>query len=161
MNKLMKATLSTLLFLLSGCATNYQPAPAISTLALQVGNIRIVNDQAETMPRVFFTDGIISIKTEYRGWTGNIVNKFEKWISTSSIKSASEKTLSLSLQSIACNGHFIRSCSISLLILKGDGTRKIYTTDPYAGYTDALEKAIDGGVELALADADLLNYLQR
>lgn len=157
MNKLTLAALIAL----AGCATYYQPAPNHGALELRVGSIRIINEQLETEPRVFFTDGITTIKTEYRGWTEVISTQFEKWLSTSAIKSPSEKTLGLSLQSITCNGHFIRSCALSLAVSRGDGTRKLYTTDTYMGYTDALEKAVEGVVELALSDADLLDYLKK
>lgn len=152
---------SSAVVLVVGCTTVYQPAPVQGGNELQSVGIRIINEQPELAPRTYFTDGITTVKTDYRGWTDVIAKQFDSRIRTLPPGKKQGKMIALSIQAITCTGHWVPDCSISLLMVRGDGKRRVYTTDAFTGYplTSAFEKAREGVVTLVFQDPEFLEYL--
>lgn len=147
--------------LLGGCTTVYQAAPTQAASEVPSGGVRIVNEQPELAPRTYFTDGITTVKTDYRGWTNVLAAQFDDRIRALPPGKTKGKTIALSIQAITCTGHWVPECSISILVVRGDGKRRAYTTDALTGYplTSAFEKARNGVVTLVFQDPEFLEYI--
>jgi hypothetical protein len=148
--------------ILSSCATYVVPAPTLVDTPIEVNGLRLVNDQLDARPRTYFTDGITTNKTNFRGWTQAFINRLGNRLPAPSSLTSKPKSLAFSIQAITCAGHFVSDCSLSLSVARGDGVRKTYSTESYSGYPldVALERAIDASIDLVMADADLVRFMK-
>jgi hypothetical protein len=144
--------------ILSGCAAQV-PAPA-SSVRSTVGNVKFINDQADSSPRQLFANGINTATTNYKGWTDVIITKVqERW----EPQSTSPKVLKFSTSSINCSGFYVPDCSIALLVERGDGAKKVYTTPSLSGYPfdSAIGKALDAVAQIVVDDQSLQEYISQ
>jgi hypothetical protein len=144
----------------ASCATYHTPAPQVVS-SEPASLVRIVNDQPISGPRVFFSDGITTLTTDYDGWTNVIISKAHTQIASAALKPSGPKLLKISIASIHCTGHYVPDCHISLQIERGDGNRKMYSSGPSTAYpvVSALNKVIDESLRVAFADPSLIRYL--
>lgn len=121
----------------------------------------MLNATPESEPRVYFGDGITTYKTDYRKWTQVVVDAYRTALRPYRAGLVADRSLSFALQSINCSGHYLADCSLSLLITRGDGVQKVFSTDKYNGYPieSALNKALNASVELALEDEATSQYI--
>lgn len=149
------------LLTLSACATYTTPAPAVPNATVNINRLRLVNDSPDTQPRTYFSDGITSYKTNYRGWTQEVINRLSTHLRSSGYRGEVDRLLSFSLQSMNCSGHYIADCSVSLLVSRGDGVRIIYNTDTFNGWpiATALDRALDASVSLIVADNQIKQFI--
>lgn len=158
---LRRPSLLLLCIALASCATHTTPAPSISPKMAEVGDVRLINNTPEAEPRIYFSDGITTYKTDYRGWTQSVIDAYAPSLPTT--PRIQRLTLSFSIQAIVCSGHYVADCAVSLLVERGDGVRKIYSTPSLNGYPilSALNRALTASANLAATDIELVNYLSQ
>ena len=156
-------SLAMLCGLLASCATYVTPAPNLVTVPVEIAGIQLINETPEAEPRNYFGDGITTYKTDYRGWTQVVINSYGVALSKLSRAASGPKSISFSIQGINCSGHYVADCSLSLLVTRSDGVKKIYSTDTYNGYPidSALRSALDAAANLAYSDSSLNQFVNR
>ena len=152
-----------LCILCTSCATYFTPAPNVSETPIEVNGIRLLNDSPDNQPRIYFSDGITTYRTNFRGWTQVVVNGYGTRLAKQSRSTVQGKALSFSIQGINCSGHYVADCSLSLLVTRSDGAKKVYSTETYNGYpiTSALQKALDASISLAISDSELTQFVKQ
>lgn len=149
--------------LLASCATYVTPAPNLVSAPIEIAGILLINDTPQAEPRNYFGDGITTYKTDYRGWTQVIINSYGVALSKASRSATEGKSISFSIQGINCSGHYVTDCSLSLLVTRSDGVKKIYSTDTYNSYPieSALRRALDAAANLASTDTSLNQFVNQ
>jgi hypothetical protein len=149
--------------LLASCATYVTPAPNLVSAPIEIAGIRLVNDTPQAEPRNYFSDGITTYKTDYRGWTQVVINSYGVALSKVNRPSTTARSISFSIQGINCSGHYVADCSLSLLVTRSDGEKKIFSTDTYNSYPieSALRRALDAAANLAFTDVSLNQFVNQ
>lgn len=158
-----RISLVLLCSLLASCATYVTPAPNLVSVPVEIAGIRLINDTPQAEPRNYFGDGITTYKTDYRGWTQVVINSYGVALSKTSRVATQPKSISFSIQGINCSGHYVADCSLSLLVTRSDGVKRIYSTDTYNSYPieSALRRALDAAATLALTDPSLNQFVNQ
>lgn len=145
--------------LLTACTTRVHPAPDLGLDPVLSSGLKLINATPLGEPRIFFTDGITTIKTDYPRWTQVLIKKFSESIPLTRA-SSTPRTISFSIQSITCTGHYVPECSISLFLERSDGVRKLYNTEALSGYPleSALNRALDMAASTVSSDPSLIKF---
>ncbi len=145
---------------LGGCATRVVPGPDVRVEAISRANLEIVNSTPQGEPRMIFSDGITSAKSDYQKWGQVIVQRLADAI-PGSIGTSKAKSIRVSLQSINCTGHYVPECAVSVFVERSDGVNKMYTTDALNGYPfdNSIQRAMNESVRLMASDPNLLKFV--
>ena len=145
-----------------GCSTVYIPPPQLPTRTAS-GTLSIKNDQVDIEPRIYFSDGISTYTTHYRGYTEVLLRAVGDRLASVKVADSATKSLSLSIQSIACTGHYIPDCTVSAVVATGNGQRRSLSGATSTGYpiSSALDKAINGVAASIAGDPEVIAYLVR
>jgi hypothetical protein len=112
---------------------------------------------------MYFSDGITTAKTDYRGWTQSLIDAYRAELSKGRGSASAPRSVSFPIQGISCTGHYVPDCSMSLLVTRSDGVAKPLQHRRLTGYPldSALQKALDSAVALALANGSLNKFVGR
>lgn len=144
-----------------GCSTRHFSAPVDQYSYVRSEHVQIENAQLDTEPRMFFSDGITTITTDYKGWSEILISKIYGKINELPLNDEINKSLRISINSIMCGGHYVTDCTITALVETGSNHRKLVTSDKFNGYpaSSALNKALDNTARKIVIDSEVSNYL--
>lgn len=147
--------------LLAACSTTYVAPPATRPLKTQASAFEIRNEQIDTEPRVYFSDGIATYTTHYRGWTEELARALQGRLGPGRSTEGSKRVLGLSIQSILCTGHYVPDCTITAVVTTESGYKRSVSSATYTGYpiSSAMDKAINGVASAIASDIEVTGYL--
>ncbi|WP_206483641.1 hypothetical protein [Thalassotalea sp. G2M2-11] len=147
--------------ILSACTTRHFSAPVGEYPYSNNKAVSVVNDQLDTQERVFFSDGITTVLTDYKGWSEILISKVHNELAKMPLRNHDSKILKLSISSIICGGHYVTDCTVSAIAQIGDGYRNIISSSKFNGYpaTSALDKALNDTAAKIMKDEKIVSYL--
>lgn len=148
---------------LTGCTTTYIAPPDVPAMTLPPGTLQLKNEQIDTEPRLYFSDGIATLTTHYRGYTEVLMRSVRERLGGLKITDPATKSLGLSIQSISCTGHYVPDCTVAAVVSTGGGLKRGYSGTKVTGYpiASALDKAINTAAATIAADPDVIAYLSK
>lgn len=149
--------------LLAACSTTYVAPPAARPLNTQASAFEIRNEQIDTEPRVYFSDGISTYTTHYQGWTDELARALQGRLGPGRSTEGEKKVVGVSIQAILCTGHYVPDCTITAVVTTGSGYKRSVSSSTYTGYpiSSAMEKAINGVASAIASDIEVTGYLLR
>jgi hypothetical protein len=146
---------------LTGCYTMVQN-PQHEPVAGFVNGVKIENGVKDKSPRVFMTDGIVTLKSDYSKWTDVLISRYEATQKSGTGKAQPNKHLLISFQAISCGGSFVTNCMITVLVERSDGIHSVYSsTDNFYGYgwKPTMDSAIDDAARKMANDPKLNKFI--
>jgi hypothetical protein len=159
MNKFVFAAISTISIMVSGCATYVAKQDEIKPSSINW--ISIKGGNLDSAPRIFMTDGIVTIKGDYTKFDATLISKYEASISAPKGAAAFNKKLVVTISSISCGGSFINNCTMTANVLAGGDIFKTYSTENHYGYgwPPVVDKAMADISQQMASDSALNNYI--
>lgn len=147
---------------LSGCTTVYQEAPKNESYSSEP--VTFVNAQIDTTPRVFFSDGITTLKTGYKGWVDNIISNLSMKINNVETNRTLESaSFEISLHAIQCTGHYVPECNMTVYLTDNENYKKVFTSGEVNSYPvqNSMNKAINVTTDKIMADNEFLQLIYK
>jgi hypothetical protein len=153
--------IACVLLTLTACTTRHYDAPVGEYPYSPNKNVSLINDQLDTQKRVFFSDGITTVLTDYKGWAEILISKIHGELLKLPLHENNTKKIKLSISSIMCGGHYVTDCTVSVIAQIDDGYRSLITSNEFNGYpaSSALDKAMNDVAEKVIRDKSIVEYL--
>ena len=147
----------TSIFLIS-CATYIRNPEKEEIPKGVVNGVKLENSNKDTAPRIFFTDGITTIKSDYSKWTNILLSRYEIYQKTNNESKSNGRFIKVSFHSIACSGSFITNCIAVVVAERSDGVSNSYSTENIYGYgwSATMDRLIND-LAIKMANDSLLN----
>lgn len=127
----------------SGCAT-YVIEPKVDATSVHTSNgVLLINGNTDKEPRIYFSDGITTLKARYSTWAEYLLNAYASRAKKDKLNLG--KSIEISILSISCSGSFLTNCTVIISASTKAGQKEVFATETVYGYgaQQTTEKALD------------------